>query len=145
MTPLGRIIRKHGLDYHFYAGDSQLYIFVKPVQILVDIAAGRMQRCIEDIRIGMRANFLKCNGDKTEILLIGSQRHTESTSLNGITIDNAVIIPSAAVRNLGVILTPRCFLVPQVGAVCKSVSYYLHIIGRIRRFLTRPSNYWCML
>ena len=74
MIPLGRIVRKHGLDYHFYADDCQLYIFVKPVQGLVDIAAGRMRRCIEDIRIWMRADFLKCNGDKTEILLIGSPR-----------------------------------------------------------------------
>ena len=39
ITLLGRIIRKHGLDYHFYADDSQLYIVVKPVQVLVDIAA----------------------------------------------------------------------------------------------------------
>ena len=30
-------------------------------------------------------------------------------------------------------------LVPQVGAVSKSVLYYLHIIGRIRRFLTRQA------
>ena len=30
-------------------------------------------------------------------------------------------------------------LVPQIGAVCKSVRYYLHIIGRIRRFLTRQA------
>ena len=28
---------------------------------------------------------------------------------------------------------------PQFGAVCKSVRYYLHIIGRIRRFLTRQA------
>ena len=31
-------------------------------------------------------------------------------------------------------------LVPQVGAVCKSVHYYLHIIGRIRCFLTRQAG-----
>ena len=98
-----------------------------------------MQRCIEDICIWMRADFLKCNGDKTEILLIGSQRHTASISLDGITIDNAVISPSAAARNLGVIFDSKMSLVPQVGAVCKSVRYYLHIIGRIRRFLTRQA------
>ena len=138
MTPLGRIIRKHGLDYQFYADDSQLYIFVKPDQLLIDIAAGR-QRCIEDIRIWMRANLLKCSGDKTEVLLIGSQRQTGNISLDGITIDNVVISPSAAVYNLGVIFDPKMSLVPQVGAVCKSARYYLHIIGRIRRFLTRQA------
>ena len=31
-SPLGRIIRAHGLDYHLFADDSQLYVFVKPVQ-----------------------------------------------------------------------------------------------------------------
>ena len=138
MTPLGRIIRKHGL-YHFYADDSQLHIFVKPVQLLVDIAASRMQHCIEDIHNWMRANFLKCNGNKIEILLIGSQRQTASISLDGITIDNAVISPSAAARNPGVIFDSKMSLVTQVGAVCKSVRYDLHIIGRIRRCLTRQT------
>ena len=110
MTPLGRIISKHVLDYHFYADDSQLYIFVKPVQILVDIAAGRMQRCIEDIRIWMRANFLQCNGDKTEILLIGSQRQTASISLDERTIakcSNQSICCSAYIT-LESFFTPRC-------------------------------------
>ena len=87
------------------------------------------------IRIWMRASFLKCNGDKTEILLIGSQRHTASISLDGITIDNAVISPSTAARNLGVISDSKMSLVPQVGAVCQSVRDYLHIIGRIRRYI----------
>ena len=35
-SPLGRIIRAHGLDYHPFADDSQLYVFVKPVQANVD-------------------------------------------------------------------------------------------------------------
>ena len=95
-----------------------------------------MQCYIDDIHIWMIANFLKCNGDKTEILLIGSHRQRASISLDGITIDNAIISPSAAACNLGIIFDSKMSLVPQVGAVCKSVRYYLHIIGRIRRFLT---------
>ena len=35
-SPLGRIIRAHGLDYHLFADDSQLHVFVKPVQANVD-------------------------------------------------------------------------------------------------------------
>ena len=42
-------------------------------------------------------------------------------------------------HNSLVIFDSKMFLVPQVGAVCKSVLYYLHIIVRIRRFLTRQA------
>ena len=34
-SPLGRIICAHGLDYHLFADDSQLYVFVKPVPPLM--------------------------------------------------------------------------------------------------------------
>ena len=29
-TPLSAIVRRHGLSYHFYAEDSQLYILFRP-------------------------------------------------------------------------------------------------------------------
>ena len=29
-TPVGAICKKHGLEYHFYADDSQLYLSFKP-------------------------------------------------------------------------------------------------------------------
>ena len=35
-SPLGRIIRAHGLDYHLFVDDSQLYVFVKHVQADID-------------------------------------------------------------------------------------------------------------
>ena len=73
-SPLGRIIRAHGLDYHIFADDSQLYVFVKPVQANVDGAIGRLEKCCHDIHTWMRRNFLKLNDDKTEVLLIGSRQ-----------------------------------------------------------------------
>ena len=73
-SPLGRIIRAHGLDYHLFADDSQLYVFVKPVQANVDGAIGRLEKCCHDIRTWMRRNFLKLNDDKMEVLLIGSRQ-----------------------------------------------------------------------
>ena len=35
-SPLGRKIHAHGLEYHLFADDSQLFVFVKPVQANVD-------------------------------------------------------------------------------------------------------------
>ena len=32
IAPLARIIRKHGLDYYFFADEGQIYLFMEPVQ-----------------------------------------------------------------------------------------------------------------
>ena len=45
-APLGRIIRAHGLECHFYAEDTQIYIYVQPVQEEMDNAVSNIQRCI---------------------------------------------------------------------------------------------------
>jgi len=71
--PLGGIIRSHGLDYDFYADDSQLFVFARPVQAQVDKAVDRVRLCVHDIRIWMRNHFLKLNDGKTEVLAVGSK------------------------------------------------------------------------
>ena len=77
-TPLGNIIRRHNLDFHFYADDTQLYLAFKPKS--AESRASTVQRievCIEEIRLWMRDNLLKLNDDKTEVLAI-SLRPTET-------------------------------------------------------------------
>jgi hypothetical protein len=60
MTPLGQIFNRHGLQRHFYADDSQLYItFKHPTQ--TDQAVDSIEQCIVEIRAWMQNNFLKLN------------------------------------------------------------------------------------
>ena len=40
---LAEIVRSHGLDYHFYADDTQLYISFKDCD--VDVARLRVENC----------------------------------------------------------------------------------------------------
>jgi hypothetical protein len=48
--PVGAICRKHGLNNHFYADDSQLYLSFKPVdKISTELTIHRVENCLKDI------------------------------------------------------------------------------------------------
>ena len=67
--PLGRIIRKHDISYHMYAGDSQLYVDFSPCDEKTALA--NLQRCIQEVREWLRENFLLLNYKKTEVVIFG--------------------------------------------------------------------------
>ena len=93
--PLSRILRDHGLEYHFFTEDSQLFMFMEPVQAQVDGCVGRLGLCCTDIRAWMARNFLKLRGDKTGVLLIGSNLQLKEISISGVKVGHAMIAPSA--------------------------------------------------
>ena len=74
--PLARIIRSHGLSYHMYAYDAQLFMELcrdnKSSQT-VDIR--KVERCVADIR-----EWMRYNDDKIEFIL----SHPKSTLLNSL-------------------------------------------------------------
>jgi len=136
---LGGIIRSHGLDYDLFADDTQLSIFVRPIQGLVDGAVGRIELCVRDIRIWMRKNFLKLNDSKTELVVMGSSKHVAKVHIPGVVVGDSLTTPSPHVRDLGAVLDSEMTMVQHVNAVCRSVHYQIHNIGRIRRFLTQEA------
>ncbi len=67
MLPLGNIIRKHGVSFHCYADDSQLYIYSRHGETH---QIEKLMECIVDIKIWMTNKFLLINSEKTEVLII---------------------------------------------------------------------------
>ena len=62
LLPLGDIIRKHGLKFHMYADDCQLYT---SFSMSTNEAVSSMQMAIDDIRAWYAANMLDLNDDKS--------------------------------------------------------------------------------
>ncbi len=55
MLPVGDIIRKHGVSFHCYADDTQLYISTQPDNTY---QFAKLMKCVVDIENWMTSNFL---------------------------------------------------------------------------------------
>ncbi len=55
MLPVGDIIRKHGVSFHCYADDTQLYISTQPDKTY---QFAKLMKCVVDIENWMTSNFL---------------------------------------------------------------------------------------
>ena len=53
LLPLGSILRKHGISFHFYADDSQIYVPLKKKNACLK----PLLLCLEDIKAWMSLNF----------------------------------------------------------------------------------------
>ena len=134
--PLGKIIRQHGLSMHFYADDSQLYVFFKPATTEKVTAIKQLEECIAEVRTWMRRSFLKLNEEKTEVIIFGTKSKLPSVGELTIKIGDAIISPSPSAKNLGILYDQHLTMDDHVGMVCRSAYLQLHNIFHIKRFLT---------
>uniref|UniRef100_A0A669DS15 Reverse transcriptase domain-containing protein n=1 Tax=Oreochromis niloticus TaxID=8128 RepID=A0A669DS15_ORENI len=134
MLPLGGVIRRHGVNFHSYADDTQLYISVSPDDTRPMDA---LFNCILDIKSWMAENFLQLNQDKTEVLIIGpeAQREKLLSKLQAFS-----VCPSLQVKNLGVILDSELGFIPHIKHVTKIGFYHLKNIARVRPILSRANT-----
>ena len=94
MSPLGGICRRHGIDFHGYANDSQNYLSFRPSRndnTPTQECLLKLQNCIDEIRKWMGINLLTLNDDKTEFLMVGTQYQLSVAGDLGITIGQDLI------------------------------------------------------
>ncbi len=145
MAPLKEVLEKHGLRYHCYADDTQLYIAFQTndeddennEENTIKILEG----AIPDIKKFMIKNKLKLNDAKTEFLLIGTNGRLSQAKNNNIQVGDAQVYAANEARNLGVIFDQEMTLESHVKNVCKNAYYHIKNLSRIRKFLDmRNSN-----
>ena len=95
-----------------------------------------IENCIADIRSWMSSNFLALNDAKTEyIYFLSKFKNQSDLQIPTITVGNSQVTPSTSVRNLGVIFDPAASMSSQVANICKTASYSLYRIGKVRKYI----------
>ncbi len=117
MLPLGNIIRKHGVSFHCYADDTQLYISLRPGETH---QIEKLKECTDDIKSWMTNNFLLLNSEKTEVLIIRPKNHTSNNLEHCLTLDCCSLDSSSSVRNLGVLFDSNLSFDSHLSSICKT-------------------------
>ena len=98
-------------------------------------SVSRMEECIKEIESWMLINRLKLYGDKTELLVIGTQQKCKKITDISLNVGGSVIKANEKARNLGVVFDKNLTLKVHVNELCKSARYHLHNISLARRYL----------
>ena len=124
------------MEFHLYADDYQIYFSFDSSSCCLSAVVSRIRACLSDISLWMSLNRLKLNGDKTELLIIGSQFRPNLQFPPVVLNDGSVILPSKYARNIGVTFDSVLNFEYHITDIGKSCYFDIHNIYRIRKFLS---------
>ncbi|XP_072041126.1 uncharacterized protein [Amphiura filiformis] len=140
--PIGEIVGKHGIDYHQYADDSQLYVAFNP-RNPDDIikTLNKISCCIADIKYCLTANYLKLNDSKTEFFIAASNHNLKLLDTQNIqlTIGDSTINLSSVIRNLGCHFDSNMSLTAHVNILRRNTLFQIKNLWRIRCYINQET------
>ena len=99
-APLADVIRQHGMDFHYYAVDTQVFPPFNPRAVDEQASTkASIEACICGINKWMTANKLLLNGDKTEFLVLNA-RHRPQPNIDSIQTGHDIIHASKSAKNI---------------------------------------------
>ena len=102
VQPIGDIIRAHGLFFHQYADDLQVYAHFDLNHSALSAAVKQMEDCLDEVKVGMARNSMFMNDGKTQYLPIVPKSADAIVDRSVIRVGVATITASPCVQCLGV-------------------------------------------
>ena len=134
-TPLSDAMHCHGISYHMYAGDTQIYLtFKSSVLGDMELSCEWVEACVRDIYRWMLYNNLKMNDDKTELLILHS-RYRRQPSLEFVTVGHWSVSPTPSTRNIGVVFDSTMNFEKHISEICKSAFFRIRNISQAHKIL----------
>ena len=134
VSPVGDVIDAHGLQYHQYADDLQLYTALH-ADDFHDLS--HVELCVADVSRWFLLNSLLLNPAKTEAVAFGTRPRLRSIDLSRrLNIDGVPIQLAESVRLLGVTLDQTLSFDQHVTEVVRGCNYHLRALRHIRPRLT---------
>ncbi|XP_068737594.1 uncharacterized protein [Montipora capricornis] len=136
LVPLGDIARIHGVTFHAYADDCQLYIAFSREN--VSMTKYKMETVLAEIRQWMSTNMLKLNDSKSEIIAVGEPRRN-LMELQSLTVGNEEVDVTKCVRLLGFDCDSDLTSKQHVRNTAKKCFYTLTIMFKIRHCINETA------
>jgi hypothetical protein len=138
IAPVSQIAGRNNVQDEKYADDQQLILSFKPTHTADQLQAREnMEKCIKEIRDFLHQNMLCNNGDKTELLIIGSVHKLKQLDISSINVDNMEIKALSNVRNLGVIFDKHMSMEKHINKMCQNAYFNIRNISKIRNCLNK--------
>ena len=134
--PVCDIVARHGMQYHCYADDIQIYATVGRDQCIA-AALLKIEACVVEVADWMVRNQLKSNKDKSQAITFHTVKQSPHVPVDTyVNIAGQRVRLATYVRNLGVLFDRALTMGSQVASVAKTCYYQIRNIGQIRSCIT---------
>lgn len=135
-SSLVSLLEAHGVKYHFYADDTQLYIEIDNIEDVKDKAMS----LLSDIKIWMARRKLKLNDSKTEVIIVrGNLRNNITENFGVLNFGGAQLLPCETVKNLGVTFDSTLSFNNHIDSIVKNCNFHIRNLYAIKKFVNRQN------